>query len=327
MGPGSPEVSTEPQILLTGIRDSAFIFASYAETDEQLRHVSLLAESLRRFGGRFSESRFCVYVPVDMVAADTDLERRLTGLGVEIRTTLAPADSREFYFAGKVFAAAAAEQEAAQKKGVILVWLDEDTVILRSPHEFDLEEIHFLAYRPVMHNRSGSLYSEPPDPFWRRIYQLLEIEDEWLFPMTTVADRQEIRPYFNAGLLVVRPRKGILRKWAEDFSILYHDSSLVDMCERDVDKRIFLHQTALVGAVLHLVGRENMHELPDAYNYPIFFHQQYESAQKFESLDEIVTLRYDVYFRNPDPDWAVKLRGPRNIINWLAEKLGKDRDR
>jgi hypothetical protein len=66
-----------------------------------------------------------------------------------------------------------------------------------------------------------------------------------------------------------------------------------------------------------------MVELPDRYNYPIFFHQQYETAGEFGSIENILTLRYDVYFRNPDPEWSTKLKGPSKLVDWLKERLGK----
>jgi hypothetical protein len=141
--------------------------------------------------------------------------------------------------------------------------------------------------------------------------------------MVTPADRQTIRAYFNAGLLVVRPESKILRRWGEDFTTLYSDSVLAEMCENDIEKKIFIHQTALVGAVLNNLKKEQLIELSDRYNYPIFFHQQYEAAKKFGSIEDIITLRYDVYFRNPDPEWSEKLKGPSHIVEWLRMRLGR----
>jgi hypothetical protein len=140
--------------------------------------------------------------------------------------------------------------------------------------------------------------------------------------MVTPADEQTIRAYFNAGLLVVRPENRILRRWGECFATLYGDSVLAEMCDKDIEKRIFIHQTALVGAVLNHLEKDNMLELPQSYNYPLFFHQQYESTGKFDSLEDVITLRYDVYFRNPDPDWNSKLTGPAHLIKWLGNRLG-----
>ena len=298
------------------------IFAAYAEDQEGLLHTYFLAESIREFAGQFSAAPIWLYIPEGVNIADTQLTRKFHDLGVEIKTSHTPKEALRFYFAGKVFAAGRAEADA-DGKAAVLVWMDEDTVVLRSPAAFDLPDGICLAYRPVMHNRSGSLYGEPPSAFWDRIYKKLAIADNKLFPMVTVADKQTIRAYFNAGLLVVRPERGILRAWPECFTTLYSDSVLADMCDKDEEEKIFLHQTALVGAVLNNAAREELKELSEEYNYPIFFHQQYESKAPFDDIGDIITLRYDVYFRNPDPQWSQRLKGPAQVVSWLKARLGR----
>ena len=180
-----------------------------------------------------------------------------------------------------------------------------------------------FGYRPVTHKRIGSLYSEPPDEFWSRIYQKLSVPEDSIFPMSTVADKKIIRPYFNAGLLVVRPERGILRKWRQSFTTLYEDPALVEMCHQDEDKKIFIHQVALAGAMLSLLKREEMVEFSHLFNYPLFFDELFPSEEKFDSLDGVITLRYDVLFRKPPPDWSQKLKGPSEIISWLKERFEK----
>lgn len=300
----------------------SIIFGTFAETEEQLQHTLYLVESLRTFAGRYKDAPIWVFIPPHLLDKNRSLDDSITSLKAEIKTSAAPEEALRFYFAHKVYAAGKAEAEA-EEIADILVWMDEDTIVLSEPKDFELESGIGFAYRPVMHNRSGSLYSEPPAPFWSRIYEKLSVDDSLLFPMVTPADRQTIRAYFNAGLLVVRPERRILRRWGEDFTTLYSDSILADMCDNDIEKKIFIHQTALVGAVLNNLKKEEMTELPDRYNYPIFFHQQYEAEKEFGSIDDIVTLRYDVYFRNPDPEWNKKLKGPPHIVKWLQKRLGK----
>ncbi|MDH4157727.1 MAG: hypothetical protein OEW00_10680 [candidate division Zixibacteria bacterium] len=298
------------------------IFATYAESDEGLRCVRFLAESIREFAGKFRNAPIWVYVPEALAASDGDVMGRLRQLGVDIKTSSIPPDAAWFYYAGKTFAAGVAEA-AADGKTTVLVWMDSDTVVLQEPGAFDLGRGIGFAYRPVMHNRSGSLYAEPPDAFWSRIYDKLALDADSLFSMVTPADRQTIRAYFNSGLLVTRPEHKILRHWGESFKALYRDSVLARMCQEDVDKRIFLHQTALVGAVMHALGKEAMIELSEQYNYPIFFKKMYGAEAEFDNIEDIVTLRYDVYFSNPEPDWSDQLKGPAKVLTWMKERLGK----
>jgi len=298
------------------------IFAAYAEDGEQLRHAYYLVESIRAFAGKYRNAPVRIYLPGRLLQSDSSAPERFAALNAELRISEAPPEALNFYFAGKVFAAGDAEADA-DDEARILVWLDEDTVILSEPNDFDLPDGVAFAYRPVMHNRSGALYDQPPNPYWQRIYEKLNLGDADLFPVVTPADRQTIRAYFNAGLLVVRPEKGILRRWPKDFKILYSDPELIRMCDDDVVNRIFLHQTALVGSVIHAVSKDEMMELSDQYNYPIFFHQQWDAAREFGSIEDVVTLRYDVYFRDPDPAWKDKLKGPDHLVAWLAERLGR----
>ncbi len=307
---------------LTSGEKESLILATFADGTEQLRHAIFLAESVRTFAGRYRHCPIWVFVPRGDAGCSEELRAQLREQRVELHESAAPAEAVWFYYARKVFAAAQAEAET-EGQGRILVWLDEDTIVLQEPKAFILDPNRSLAYRPVMHRNIGSLYSEPPDAFWVRIYERLTINEEAIFPMVTPADGDTIRPYFNAGLLVVRPERGILRRWAEDFTVLFSDTVLISMSRQDEYKRIFLHQTALVGAILNVLSREEMLELSRQYNYPLFFKEMYGAAEKFDSLEGVVTLRYDVYFRHPAPDWREWLKGPPEKVKWLGERLGK----
>ncbi len=311
---------------VSGSSAPTYVFATYAETREQLRGARNLAESVRDFSGQYSQSAIRVYVPDDIDIPMDEIREMFAPVDADIRVSHTPETARWFYFAGKTYAAGLAEKEA-EGTAAILVWMDDDTIILKEPSLFRLDPKVSFSYRPVMHNRSGSLFGKPPDAFWSRIYDVLGVGDEKLFPMVTPADRQKVRAYFNAGLLVVRPEKGVLRKWGQDFTRLVEDTVLVNMCRENVDKRIFLHQTALVGAVLNTLARDELVELPASYNYPLFFEQMFEASSEFGTIDGITTLRYDVYFRNPDPRWSEKLKGPAEKIAWLKARLGKKADK
>ncbi|MFH1688423.1 MAG: hypothetical protein ABIE70_13000 [bacterium] len=298
------------------------VFATFAEDSENLDHVYIMAESIREFADDMKDAPIWLYVPDYAELSMEKVASRFAPLNVTVRISTAPEDSRLFYYSGKTYAAGQAEHDA-ENVASILVWMDEDTIILRKPQEFLLPDSVVLGYRPVMHNRSGSLKSEKPNPFWSRIYDLLAVAEDNLFPMVTPADQQTIRAYFNAGLLVVRPERGILTKWSHDFAVLYRDSVLARTCRDDITARIFLHQTALVGSVLNTIRRNEMVELSAAYNYPLFFERMFGATSEFGSIEDVVSLRYDTYFRKPDPDWQQRLRGPEPQRSWLIARLGE----
>jgi hypothetical protein len=301
---------------------SKMIFAAYAETIDQLRNIGRLGESIRIFGGRYRKSPIWAYIPEDMKSNDARLLRRLKNLNVEIRCSHPPWEAEAYHYAGKTFAAGKAEA-AAEGRTEILVWMDEDTVMLDEPRELALPKGIVFGYRPVMHNRAGSLYDVPPDKFWSRIYKLLEINPELLFPVITQVDRQKIRAYFQAGLLVVRPREGILQQWPADFKRLYEDSLLAENCHKDREKNIFLHQNALVGAVLKRAAKDRMVQLPDSYNYPLFFEQNYDSPDKYNNIENKVTIRLVISPDRLTPGLFNDLNGPADRVSWLMERLLK----
>jgi hypothetical protein len=308
----------------TSPKEHQVIFATFAESAPQLEHIVALAKSIRKFAGAYRTALIWLYMPDELSkTTDKTVLDELSSLNVDVRISTAPEESLGYFYSRKVFAAAKAEADA-QGKTAILVWMDDDTVVLKEPGEFLLADSISFGYRPVMHKLIGSLYAEPPDSDWARVYSLLSVPDAAVFPMTTVADRKTIRPYFNAGMLVVRPERGILRKWAETYAILYQDSVFINKAAQDQRWRIFLHQVALTGAVLNMLKPSEMTELSGQYNYPIFFNAMFGGAtQEFDNIDSVVTLRHEAYFRKPDPEWRTKLKGAPEVVTWLGENLQK----
>jgi hypothetical protein len=297
------------------------VFASFAEEGRSLENVLLMAESLRTFGGAHAGAPVWVYLPTALrESVNEDTVARCNALHVDLRTSEAPADALWFYFARKVFAAARAETDAAAVADV-LAWVDEDTLFLDEPVEFILPAGVRLGYRPVMHRNIGNLYDEPLDEFWSRAYELMVIDTATVFPMLTPADEDKIRPYFNAGCLVVRPAEGILSRWPGYFRKLYSDPALAEMCRQDVKKRIFIHQAALTGTLLNHVPQEEMKEFSSRINYPLFFKQLFGARREFNDLTGVVTIRHESFFRNFQEGWERQLRGPADRIRWLKEHL------
>ena len=170
----------------------------------------------------------------------------------------------------------------------------------------------------------GSAYNEPPDEFWSRLYDKFSVKPEAIFPITTPVDSTQIRAYFNAGIIIVRPERGILRKWPVFYEKLYSDPFYQEECKKDVKKRIFLHQTALVGAVLNMLSWDEMTSFDDRYNYPFFFFEKYPADKQLKSLDDAVTIRHDgVMYR--DKDWKKKMNDTSKIAEWIKREFTKDR--
>jgi hypothetical protein len=307
-----------------GVKDGErvrMVFASYAADAEQIAHTLILAESIRDFCAGGKDAPVWVFAPKEALGGEGTARAKFDALGVELLAIETPGGAADVPFGGKVFAAAAAEEKAAGR-AQILAWLDEDTIVLAEPAEFDLPAAVTFGYRPVMHRRIGSLFEQPVDAFWGRVYELLSVREESVFAVTTPADGKKIRAYFNAGVLVVRPERRLLRKWAESFSVLLGDADVRKMCAEDVFKNVFLHQAALAGAVLSTVGKTETTEFSERINYPLFFNEKFESAEEFYSIADAVTIRYDVYFRDPRPGWSGRIEGPAEKVAWLKARFG-----
>jgi hypothetical protein len=296
------------------------VFATFAEDGGSLSNVLLMTESIRTFAGKYRHAPIWVYVPTGLEKQNSDIIEILADLDVEVRSSEAPQDALWFFYASKVFASARAETDA-RKITHILAWLDEDTIMLQEPEEFLLPEGKNLGYRPVMHKNVGLLWTEPLDAFWGRAFELMSVPEAALFPMVTPADGDTIRPYFNAGCMVIRPERGLMTKWVECFTTLYRDSVLTEMCKADPKKRIFIHQVALAGAILKHFGRDEMIEFSSRVNYPIFFEQMFGAKRVFDDITDVVTFRHESYFRNPALGWDKRLKGPAHKIAWIKEHL------
>ena len=219
---------------------------------------------------------------------------------------------------------AAARAEAAAEGTVAqLAWLGPDTVFLDEPAAMVLPPGASLAYTPVFHRNLGLLAGEPPDAYWKRVFEVTGVDPSAGFPMTTPADGEVIRTYIQAGCVVVRPERGLFRKWREAFTAVAADGTIRAMAEAEKPRRGFAFQVALSAAVLATLRRDETAELPPSVNYPVFFREMFGGKRDFHDLAGVVTVRYENFFDDPPEGWEQKLAGPPDRIAWLAAAFGK----
>jgi len=294
------------------------IFVTYAEHPRQLYCARVMIESIRTFGGDYKDVPVWLYVTGQLHKEATETLQKFASLNVEIKTCQAPEEALWFSLANVVFMAAQAETDAETRAAVIAM-LGSDTVVLQAPDEFVLPGGISLGYRPVFHRNINPLFSEPLDDYWTRAYEIMDIQKSTVFPMVTPADDDTIRPYFQAGCLVVRPEKGIFRKWKAQFTALYSDSLIRKMSEQDIKLRIFTFQAALTGAILNNLERAEMMQFSDRINYPVFFREMFGAKRDFHDITNATTIRYEHFFDDPPDGWDKQLTGPADRIAWLKE--------
>ncbi len=297
------------------------VFVTHAGDAEDFYWASILVESIRTFGGELKDAPVWVYLLDPTPELEKQAADKQTTLKIIIKRSITPAGGKRYPYSAKAFAAALAENDAIGKYE-ILAWLDADAVFVKEPREFLLPRGICYGYRPVMHKVIGSSYSKPPDEFWTRVYQKFSILPASIFPVTSPVDGEVLRAYFNAGVTIVRPEKGILRKWPECFKALCDDSFIAGQCQADQRKAIFLYQVALDGAVLSTVTEKETLLLPETYNYPFFWlTEEYPADKKPSSLDDLIMFRHNMWFS--DPANISKLKDSSKIYEWFKARVPK----
>ncbi|OQB03755.1 MAG: hypothetical protein BWY20_01281 [Spirochaetes bacterium ADurb.Bin215] len=296
---------------------SAVSFACMVDSDEAEKQAAALSRSIRDFGGALRASQLIAMRPKTSRPSRTwntlkdDLQVIEKVFTMEEELTTLP-------FAAKAVAAGHAESLAAEN-GDLLVWMDSGSLVLKEPAELLLDDDHVLGCSPVDHMLIGSPFSEPVDTFWEHIYRACGVSHSSVFPVTTVVDRREIRAYFNAGLLVVKPQRGILRAWGENIRTICNGADMKGLLNGNPLHRVFLHQAALAATILARVDRSEILLFPPRINYPLHMHADHPANRATKTLDDVVTCRYEGFFAHGD--WARTIPASNALQAWIRTHL------
>jgi hypothetical protein len=281
----------------------------------------LLVESIRAFAGSLSQAPIWCFVPQYGKELSASIEQRLAELDVTIIRFDIDSETRNFFFAADIQAAACAESMAIDQTH-LLVWLGSNTIILQEPKDLLLSDDKALGYRSVHHTNVGSPYDMPLDTFWSLVYKYCGVPRDRVFPMETHVDARTIRPYFNAGILVTRPETHLLRSWRDTFFSVYQKPQLQELYLKDERYTIFIHQAILSGVILHAFSQHEIQELPDNYNYPIHLYEEDVTEQRPSRIEDLITVRHEGFYT--DPEWMTKIPAGERLKHWLHERLPKN---
>jgi hypothetical protein len=295
------------------------IFAAPVAPDASEREAVLLARSIRAFGGALAENPIWALAPQN-TALSGETREALRDLGVELFPFAIDAAALAFPFATKAYAAAAAEQ-AALGRADLLAWLDSDTLLLQEPRALLLGSEKALGCCPIHHLRIGPRYDGPLDSFWHLIYDACATPEERALLMHTAVGGDRIRPHINAGLLVVRPERGVLAAWRDTFDRVYRQPAFEEFYAQNVRYRIFVHQAILSGIALSLLAPQEFLVLPASYNYPLHLHADFPADRAAASLNALVTCRYDGWGFFEEPGWQQVVPIEEPLRGWLARHV------
>jgi hypothetical protein len=292
--------------------DTRMLILFRSEAGERLAHI--VVESLRAFGGPLADCPVWAFLP------DPDrLPKALHGLEGVRRVPLALEGDRPPYpFTEKV--AACAQAEAMAGPGIrSLVWLSLDCLVIQPPRLFDLAPRSGIApadaaFRPVHHRNVGSPAHEPPDDYWRGIYEALGV-DRMPYAVESFVDRQTLRPYFNTHCFAFNPATGLARAWQAHFQALVSDQAFQASPCRDELHQIFLHQAILSTLVATLLDWDRVRLLPPDYNYPLNLLDDMPPDLRAPALNRLVNAVYEDAF----PWGQIEIKEP--LYSWLQERL------
>ena len=281
-------------------------------------NVLLLVESIRAFAGALSRARIWCYVPSYGKEVSPSTQGRLRELDVDLVPFTIDRDVLRFFFTAEITAISLAESRA-RDQAELLAWVDANTIVLQEPDDFLLPGDKSLGFRPVHHTLIGSRWDEPLDPFWTLVYESCGVHPDRVFAMTAHIDGVRIRPYINAGLLVVRPQKNLLRTWCDTFFRLYKTPEFQAFYEQDQRYVIFAHQAFLTGVMLSALAPDKMEELPPNYNYPLHLYEEDITQDRPAQLGELVTCRHEGL--DGIPEVLDSIPTGESLKQWLTDRI------
>lgn len=292
-------------------------YSDYAFEGVPATDLLLLAASIRAFGGNQRD------VPV-LILYDgrRDLPRSLLARakalsGVRFVPYAAPASFEPYPFAFKAAAAAEAER-ALTGSASALVWFDRDSVVLGDLGPLMLDPGKSIAFRPVNGQNIGQVAGSEPDQFWAAAYRLGGVDPKGIGTTTSYMEELRLRFYIAAGLLVVRPERGLLGNWARLMQSFVEDPRLTALCATSRAHRIFAHQAALSVAVAADVPPAERQVLSPRVMYPLNFWAADPRSRRPALLDDVITFRYDDAM--DDDGWKAFDMSP-GLASWLETHL------
>jgi len=286
------------------------------------RQALLLFESIRLYTGAFRDCPIYALSPRAGYNISASVRRNLDKLSVTYVDLVLNTECREYGSANRVAAAAYVEQQHPHE---ILVILDSDTLFLREPNEILLKPDVDVAVRPV--GVKGMCTSGPTDAFdsyWRDLCRCCGVDYD-LIPWTeSVADRQRIKASYNAGLVIVRGKLGIMQTWADFF----FSSVRQQLKPYSYDRRFRTgagwvesgasrlwgsNQAALSLAIWSTTRR--VRELEPTYNYQLILHEQIGWRRRREIFPNLVHVHYH---------WMLQEKASKNPLFNRSGPLSRD---
>ena len=289
------------------------VFLTLVRSTRERERARLLIDSIHTFGGDFCDCPIWLFEANPPKAPCKSLE----GARVQVLPLHVPDTVRRYDFGDKVYACAQAESSAASVQS--LIWADPAFLFIQPPLLFDLGVSFDAAVRPVHIRNVGLLATEPLDGFWKKIYEMVGVQDIQA-AVESFVDAQYIRAYFNSHAFAVNPSKGLLRRWFNCFEALVCDQAFQLTCCQDERHQVFLHQAVLSSLIATMLDPQRVRILPPGYNYPYNLHPSIPPDRRAHSLNDLVSTAYEERQLNPSVMDDIDVHEP--LRSWLSAQAG-----
>lgn len=293
-------------------------FASFLNVGEEDKYLFSFVESIRSNGKEYGFSPIYIAIDSDKInLISKEMIRFIEDQKVQILPVVLNHAYSHIPFFEKSISAGMVETHLRLTTEK-LIWMDIDSVLLK----FDallLKQVPLMC-RPVDIRNIGDPYDQPMNEFWDNIFQFCSVPKDKIFKIKSSVDQIDLKPYFNAGFLVVDPAFKILTTWAKNFKSFATHAIWHDFFQKDKKYIFFIHQAILAGTILNLLNEQEIEILPHTINYPLHFHDQYPEDNKISQVDELISFRLDTYLSKHD---FSELSGTQSILNFLKSLSAK----
>lgn len=197
--------------------DHSTTICTCVEAGDLETEVLLLAESLRKFGGRWAG------VPMIAVKARrgpslaTATVKRLEQLDVQLVDKLLNDEAPWWDHANKAAAIRYVEQHASTR---CVTWMDGDMVVLREPEEFaPVQGTEFIARAAEGYDVASSGSDNKAD-YWRRICAVFGLRFEEFADILSWPDNKRIKAYWQSGIFTYIREKNLGARFYEVFATM-----------------------------------------------------------------------------------------------------------
>lgn len=270
---------------------------TYVADSDQERQAVVLINSLRRFGGEYSEST--VYVVISDTASLSC--HSLKSENVILLQADMPSEAVGYPLAMKAYAAAQTERLVKNKINT-LAWFDPETMVLGPLNELELTGNDQVTIRPVfLVNNIGLHPDSSLNPYWLPIYNGNRLDVNKVPVVETVGDGKPVRAYYNCEVFSVDPRLGIFNEWSRQLTSLLRDSVYQKTACQGFLQKLFLHQAVLSAVITSRVPQNKIRSLPLTCGYPVNLHPRLPDGKKINQLDSLsCAILENVWIQNPN---------------------------